>query len=201
MKVSVISSQRNSSLLKRLQLLGFGVQVDEADVIKAVDRLEADRVYLVSYDMMSSEEWPNLRVRLARAGRCYVVFGSELGTREIMAAARDGAHDVVMVSDEDERWEEAINYGGHSQQLWWQLYGGNAQTDSNRLTGRSGAIKTLGESVQRLGPTDATVLITGESGTGKERVAEALHSAAGKGSFVAVNCVSLPSIVPRSPRT
>ena len=193
MKVSVISSQRNSSLMKRLQLLGFGVQVGEADVVKAVDRLEADRVYLVSYDMMSSEEWPNLRVRLARAGRYYVVFGSELGTREIMAAARDGAHDVVMVSDEDERWEEAINYSGHSQQLWWQLYGGNAQTDSNRLTGRSGAIKTLGESVQRLGPTDATVLITGESGTGKERVAEALHSAAGKGSFVAVNCAAIPN--------
>ena len=109
-----------------------------------------------------------------------------------MAAARDGAHDVVMVSDRDERWEEAINYAGHSQQLWWQLYGGNAQTDSSRLTGRSGAIRTLGESVQRLGPTDATVLIMGESGTGKERVAEALHSAAGKGNFVALSCAAIP---------
>jgi transcriptional regulator with PAS, ATPase and Fis domain len=54
-------------------------------------------------------------------------------------------------------------------------------------------MKALRESVQRLGPTDATVLILGESGTGKERVAEAIHAAAGRGPFVPINCAALPA--------
>ncbi len=192
MRVSVLSSKRDSTLLKRLQLIGFGVQFVDTESIRNIDRHETDLVYLVSNDLMLSEEWAELRVRLARAGRYYVVFGFDLQSREIVAAARDGAHDVVNDGDSDERWVEAIREAGEAQQLWRQLYGGSGQTDSSLLTGRSSAMKTLRESVERLGPTEATVLITGESGAGKERVAEALHVAAGKGSFVAVNCAAIP---------
>lgn len=46
--------------------------------------------------------------------------------------------------------------------------------------------------VERVGPTDATVLLRGESGTGKEGIARALHQLSGrKGKFVAVNCAAL----------
>ena len=192
MRVSVFSSKRDSSLLKRLQLIGFGVQFVDTESIRNIDREETDLVYLVSNDLMLLEEWADLRVRLARAGRYYVVFGFDLQSRGIMAAARDGAHDVVNEGDSDERWVEAIREAGEAQRLWWQLYGRSGQTDSSPLTGRSSAMKALRESVERLGPTEATVLITGESGAGKERVAEALYEASGKGSFVAVNCAAIP---------
>ncbi len=36
--------------------------------------------------------------------------------------------------------------------------------------------------IARVGPTDATVLISGESGTGKELVAEAIHGSASAGT-------------------
>ncbi|MCK5481399.1 MAG: PEP-CTERM-box response regulator transcription factor, partial [Gammaproteobacteria bacterium] len=48
--------------------------------------------------------------------------------------------------------------------------------------------------VEKVAPTDATVLVLGESGTGKELLARALHelSARKNGRFVAINCAAIP---------
>ena len=48
--------------------------------------------------------------------------------------------------------------------------------------------------VERLAPTDLTVLLLGESGTGKEVLARALHSrsARARGPFIAVNAAAIP---------
>ena len=53
-------------------------------------------------------------------------------------------------------------------------------------------MQNLRQGIERLGPTDATVLILGESGVGKERVAQALHSSSGRKPFIAVNCAAIP---------
>ncbi|GFN22664.1 hypothetical protein TAMC210_09800 [Thermanaeromonas sp. C210] len=47
--------------------------------------------------------------------------------------------------------------------------------------------------IQRVAPSEATVLIIGESGVGKELIASALHNESGRpGEFVAVNCAAVP---------
>ena len=47
--------------------------------------------------------------------------------------------------------------------------------------------------VEKVAPTNSTVLILGESGTGKELIANALHNLSGaKGAFVPVNCGAIP---------
>lgn len=66
-----------------------------------------------------------------------------------------------------------------------------------RLTefvGESGIIKKVFQLIQRVAPTDTTVMVNGESGTGKELVAKALHlgSLRASGPFVPVNCGAIP---------
>ncbi len=65
--------------------------------------------------------------------------------------------------------------------------------DAGEILGRSGAIRAVLEIIERVAPTDATVLVTGETGTGKELVAREIHrrSARAGGPFVAVNCAAL----------
>ena len=48
--------------------------------------------------------------------------------------------------------------------------------------------------VERVAPTDASVLILGESGTGKELLARAVHNLSKRkdGRFVAINCAAIP---------
>ena len=61
------------------------------------------------------------------------------------------------------------------------------------IIGQSKSMKEVEQLVQKVGPTDTTVLISGESGTGKELVARAIHRYSGRTDkpFVAVDCGSL----------
>jgi DNA-binding NtrC family response regulator len=66
---------------------------------------------------------------------------------------------------------------------------------SHRLIGDSPKIKQVITMIQKVAPTDATVLIYGESGTGKELVARAVHanSRRRENVFFAVDCATLSS--------
>jgi len=62
------------------------------------------------------------------------------------------------------------------------------------IIGESPAIQAVSQAIQRIAPTDATVLLTGESGTGKEVFSRAIHqlSARREKPFVTVNCAAIP---------
>jgi transcriptional regulator with PAS, ATPase and Fis domain len=55
-------------------------------------------------------------------------------------------------------------------------------------------MQTVRELIEKVAPTDATVLISGESGSGKELVAQAIHGLSGRanGPFLGINCGALP---------
>jgi DNA-binding NtrC family response regulator len=63
------------------------------------------------------------------------------------------------------------------------------------LIGRSAAMKEVFRLIQRVGPTDSTVLIIGESGTGKDLTAKAIHRRSKRkdGKFFAIDISSLSS--------
>ena len=62
------------------------------------------------------------------------------------------------------------------------------------LIAQSPAMHAVLDLVERVAPTDATLLIQGESGTGKEVIAKAVHHASARAArpFVAVNCGAVP---------
>ena len=59
---------------------------------------------------------------------------------------------------------------------------------------RSAAMQEVVRTVERLAPSDVTVLITGESGTGKEVIADLIHaiSPRSKNKIIKINCAALP---------
>ncbi|MBI4239348.1 MAG: sigma 54-interacting transcriptional regulator [Deltaproteobacteria bacterium] len=65
------------------------------------------------------------------------------------------------------------------------------------LFGCSRAMQEVFALVDRVAPSDATILIVGESGTGKELLARALHASSGRAPrpFVAINCGAIPATI------
>lgn len=63
------------------------------------------------------------------------------------------------------------------------------------ILGESQAIIKIKETIERVAPTDARVLITGANGSGKELVARWLHEKSNRsnGPLIEVNCAAIPS--------
>jgi DNA-binding NtrC family response regulator len=59
---------------------------------------------------------------------------------------------------------------------------------------QSSAMRDVVRKIDRIAPSDVTLLITGESGTGKEVIADLVHalSSRSKGQIIKVNCAALP---------
>jgi DNA-binding NtrC family response regulator len=62
------------------------------------------------------------------------------------------------------------------------------------IVGRHPSLRQALRLLERVAPTESTVLLTGESGTGKELFARAIHALSPRlqGPFVAVNCAAIP---------
>lgn len=63
------------------------------------------------------------------------------------------------------------------------------------MIGESSPIKKIKETIEKVAPTDARILITGDNGVGKELVARWIHEKSNRASapIVEVNCAAIPS--------
>ena len=69
-----------------------------------------------------------------------------------------------------------------------------AEDKFEEIIGNSTGLKFVLTEVQRVAPTDSTVLVLGETGTGKERIAGAIHKASTRRDrpFIKLNCAAIP---------
>jgi formate hydrogenlyase transcriptional activator len=63
-----------------------------------------------------------------------------------------------------------------------------------QIIGSSPALEAVLEQVERVAPTDSTVLVQGETGTGKELIARAIHNLSSRCGrpFIKLNCAAIP---------
>jgi transcriptional regulator with GAF, ATPase, and Fis domain len=78
-----------------------------------------------------------------------------------------------------------------------QFESGNQDWKERRfeqIIGNSPALESVLEQVERVAPTDSTVLIQGETGTGKELIAHAIHNISSRCGrpFIRLNCAAIP---------
>jgi formate hydrogenlyase transcriptional activator len=99
-------------------------------------------------------------------------------------------------------WRVELDNGLHIVRRFsvaaFQRLGSSDQVSYERrfeqVIGNSPALEAVLEQVERVAPTDSTVLIQGETGTGKELIAHAIHNISSRCGhpFVRLNCAAIP---------
>jgi DNA-binding NtrC family response regulator len=115
-------------------------------------------------------------------------------------AMRRGARDFVQKPWENERLISILRTQVELHRALQQAARLEAENRLLRAEGRpefiatAPAMQSVLETITRVGPSDANVLITGEHGTGKEVVAQTLHALSARASrtLVAVNTGAIP---------
>ncbi len=117
---------------------------------------------------------------------------------DAIRALRSGAYDflpkpvkLVTISNVLQRVAEKRSMINQKIALEVQLKSVQGGTD---LVGSCGVMQRVKKLIERIAPTDSSVLILGETGTGKELVARRVHDLSNRANmpFVAVNCGALP---------
>ena len=125
-----------------------------------------------------------------------VVMITGYGTVEsAVACMRAGAFDYVLKPFSPSQIDIILKKAqAYSQLLQVNRYLSNPEeAEDGGLVGRSPAMQRMRQMIERVAPTDATVLITGESGTGKEMIARELYRASQRRGhpFIKVNCAAI----------
>ncbi len=136
------------------------------------------------------------RIREKEPEALVVMISGHGSIETAVEATRRGAYDFLEKPLDTDRILVTIRNALQTRGLSQEVTRLRDEVESKyEIVGRSFAIRTVLERIEKVGPTDARVLITGENGSGKELVARALHRVSPRAEepFVEVNCAAIPS--------
>ncbi|MEM1177199.1 MAG: sigma-54 dependent transcriptional regulator [Acidobacteriota bacterium] len=174
---------------------GFATRIarDLATARRAIEQWEPDLVLADLYlpDGQGTElldgvrENPSLEI---------IMVTGDASVATAVEALRLGAYDYLIKPIDEARLLSLLASFGRTQDLKTEildLRGALRQLGRfGSMVGESTAMQKLYDLLEKVAPTDATVLVVGESGTGKELAAETVHhlSRRRQEPFIAVNC-------------
>ena len=136
------------------------------------------------------------RIRDGDPGAIVVMISGHGTIDTAVQATRSGAYDFLEKPLDTDRLLVTLRNALEVKGLSESVERLRSEIESrHELVGSSFQLRQVVERLERVGPTDARVLIRGENGTGKELVARAIHrlSERGGATFVEVNCAAIPS--------
>lgn len=169
--------------------------VQEANSFTEASTLPLDQFSLIISDVrLPGGEGTSL---IAKTKTPVLIMTSYASLRSAVDAMKLGAIDYIAKPFNHEEMLLTVNKilsSSPKTQNDQQLSYPDETQESHYMLGRSMVMKALQHKLNKVAPTNATVMILGESGTGKELVAQAIHhfSARKAMSMVSVNCAAIP---------
>jgi len=193
-------SELRAMLRKALERNGFAV--DEApDGSAAIQKIRSRRYQIIVTDlkMPGASGLEVLRESKQADASIPVILLTAFGSvEEAVSAMKEGAFDFIQKPVDLDHLKLLVERATRQQELLRENLilreDFAARYGFPRIVGESPAMKSVSQQLQRVAPTDATVLLLGESGTGKELFARAIHHLSNRREqpFIALNCAAIP---------
>ena len=195
-RILIVDDERNIRASLKLILNGEGFEIREAASAEdALVQLEGEEFHAAFFDVkLPGIDGIELLARLRKQGNLLpvVMISGHATVERAVEATRLGAFDFVEKPFSRDRIVVAARNATEKARL--QEENRRLRGGEDEILGKSDAIGAVRETIAKVAPTDARVLILGESGTGKELVAKALHEQSPRAgrAFVRVNCAAIP---------
>ena len=182
----------------RLEHHGFRASI-ETNVAGAIEVMEREIVDAMIVDLrLDGESGLTLldAVQQRSLDLPVIMLTAHGSVESAVEAMARGAYGFLTKPFHDHELLEKVRHGVERVRLRREVAGLRrimGSGERGRLLGTSLRIQEARDRLQKIAPSDATVLLLGESGTGKELAARTLHELSGRapGPFVAINCGAL----------
>jgi len=187
-------------LRKALERNGFRVE-EAPDGSAAIQKIRAKRYQMVITDlkMPGASGLDVLRESKQADSTIPVILLTAFGSvEEAVSAMKEGAFDFIQKPVDLDHLKLLVERATRQQELLRENLilreEFSARYGFPRIVGESAVMKAVSHQLQRVAPTEATVLLLGESGTGKELFARAVHHLSNRREqpFIALNCAAIP---------
>ncbi len=199
-RILIVEDEEKLRRVIGLQLASAGFEVDDAgtaeEALKIVDR--ADMV-LTDLKLPNMDGLQFLGLIRRQNSQVPVVMMTAFGSVETaVEAMKAGATDFLLKPFSLDHLMQVVNKAlevralrDENRQLKAEL---GRRYEFDNIIGRSGAMQEIFDTIERVAPTRATVLLAGESGVGKDLIARAIHfhSPRRDRPLVKINCTAIP---------